>query len=105
MQPGRSFHELQAEVAGWAVATFGEAKGPQRCAAKLVNEALELLKNPDDIEEAADILIMLCSWLRDAGRSVDDLLSAAWAKHEKNKKREWERDINGLYQHKERPHG
>lgn len=102
MQKEKGFHELQSEVSEWAVKTFGEAKGPQRCAAKLVNEALELLKNPDDIEEAADILIMLCSWLRDAGYSVDDLLAAAWAKHQKNKTRKWKRDIYGLYQHEGR---
>jgi len=92
MEPDKGFHALQAEVSEWAATTFGEGV-PQRSAAKLVNEALELLKNPGDIEEGADILIVLCSWLRDAGYSVDDLLAAAWPKHEKNKKREWKRDI------------
>lgn len=65
----------------------GVAYGALRHLAKEVQEAIE---NPHDIDEYADCFILLLDALRIAGFTTDYVFSAAEAKHEINKKREWQ---------------
>lgn len=93
--PGRveSLDLLQHEVNAWGRETFGESTNYAR-ACHLLEEAHELVHEPDDLEEMADIF-MLISQCAD-GR----LAEAVRAKLEKNKRRQWGTpDANGVVRH------
>lgn len=85
---------LRAEVISWANATFTLAN-PHSKAAHLEREAKELRAAPRDVEEMADVFILLCH-LSDG----HDLAAAVRAKLEKNKLRAWgEPDAEGVVEH------
>jgi len=76
---------------------------PQTCATKLALEAVELAQDPEDLDEAADVLIVLASWCEFSGNSFEDLLDAADNKMLVNAGRDWERQPDGTYQHTKEP--
>lgn len=85
---------LRDEVIAWANATFTKAS-PHSKAAHLEREAKELRRDPLDVEEMADVFILLCH-LSDGY----DLAGAVRAKLEKNKRRAWgEPDADGVVEH------
>lgn len=84
--------------APWFKATLQGAT-PQSCATKLVHEAEELQADPDSLAEAADVLIVLASWLTFTGHTMAELTAAASDKMLVNAARRWRRQPDGTYQH------
>ena len=70
-------------------------------ALKMAEEASELANDPDDLEEAADVLITMLGWLDAKGLTWSDLLSMAMIKMAINEERVWERREDGTWQHVE----
>ena len=67
--------ELQHEVCSWADATFGRPITARVCAKRLVMEAEELVRDPRNVEEAADCLILLLQWARNAHHPLNELVA------------------------------
>lgn len=95
---GRSF-ETSASIAGWADQTFGDAGSDARVVARANEEMAELLRAVTSgkpgaaiVEEAADVVIILC---RLAARNDSDLWEAVELKMAVNRKREWKTDGTG----------
>lgn len=88
---GHWFLEFCADQAAWSQKTFGSdsTRGPIGPLKHMLKEVQEALDNPTDIEEYADLLLLLMDSSRRAGFSPMSLLYAARAKMRKNKEREW----------------
>lgn len=87
---------LQKRVAAWSRATFPKATEAGRLK-HLEREVAELLADPSDGEEMADIVILL---LTQADRHGVDLLAAVEAKFAELQTREWgEPDEDGVIEH------
>jgi Protein of unknown function (DUF550) len=99
---GNQLHHFQDTIEEWSLKTFKE----QPVQAKLKHmhkEIVELIAEPSDLEEWADLLILMAMCLRMQNITFDDLMAAAWAKHQKNMMREWnEPDEDGVIQHKDK---
>lgn len=65
----------------------------------LKKEVQELLDNPDDKMEWADCMLLLLDAARRKGYSIDDLLSFCKEKLAINRKRTWEKQEDGVFQH------
>lgn len=95
--PVDTLETLAREATAWANATFQQATNQSR-ANHLVREAVELQKDPEDLEECADVFMLLCHIVQDPQRLVD----AVRAKLEKNKRRVWGvADAEGVVEHLE----
>lgn len=90
---------LQKEIADWAEEQFDKSTDPTATTCKMVEEVHELLNDSHSLEEAADIMIVMCFWLRVTGYTVDQLLEAVQTKHAINKQRKWIAIGNDLYKH------
>jgi hypothetical protein len=90
-------HQFWVEHAAWSQATFGWdwERGPIGALKHLSKEALEAAENVGDLEEYADCLLLLFDATRRAGFSLDELLTAAFLKLDKNKKRQWQKPTAG----------
>jgi Protein of unknown function (DUF550) len=66
---------------------------------KLAEEAQELVEDPDNTVEAADVLICLLGYLDSRGLLFVELLDAANDKMTINEKRQWARMPNGAWKH------
>jgi predicted house-cleaning noncanonical NTP pyrophosphatase (MazG superfamily) len=93
-----NYPELMHEIGAWAAVTFPDYS-VQGKLEHLEEEVLELMAQPDDLEEWADCFILLFDAARKKGLSHTDILSAIRAKHEKNKARKWAQSTNGVYHH------
>lgn len=96
--------ELIERHAKWSQKTFGsdDEKGPEGAARHLTDEAYrELNNNPYDVEEQADVFLLLLDVVRRSGGNFSDLLHAAIKKQNKNdSKRRWMyNDEKGHYEH------
>ncbi len=82
---------LQLEAFRWSSETFGSdaVRGPEAPLAHLRKEIDEVLADPTDIEEWADVLLLVLDGISRAGYSTDAVEHAAWAKLDKNRKRKW----------------
>jgi len=85
--------ETQRTISDWAEATFGPASSNVRVAARANEEMAELLRalsaddnNPEAVEEAADVVIVL---YRLASRMGTDLHEVIDKKMEINRRRTW----------------
>ena len=85
------FHTFWLEQAKWSREVFGpdHVRGPVGPLKHLAKEVEECLRDPNDLEEYADLLFLLCDATRRAGFCPEELFTAAFAKLEKNKAREW----------------
>lgn len=93
--PVETLDDLMEECTVWANATFPHASNQSR-ANHLVKEALELQETPDDMEEAADVFMLLGHIAQDPAR----LREAVRAKLEKNRQRKWGSvQPNGIVEH------
>lgn len=93
---------LVVDHARWSQATFGDDfdKGPEGPIQHLIEEAHELLENPQDRHEAADCFILLLDSYRRAGGNIYDLILAAEEKLEICKNRKWAKpDEKGISRH------
>lgn len=86
---------LAGVVWGWADSTF-----PHRTDAsmflKLYSEIGELVENPDDEEEVADIFIMLLDFAVRKGVNIEEVVMK---KLDINKQREWYQTPTGVMRH------
>lgn len=84
--------KLAAEQQKFSEATFGSirVRGPKASLEHLMKEAKEAWEKPCDIEEHADILLLLFDSRWRNGWTLRDLLNAAEAKLDKNKRRDWD---------------
>lgn len=86
--------KLWLDHAAWSQATFGSDKdrgpeGPLKHLQKEAAEVLEARTAEHALEELADCLLLLMDATRRSYFSLSDLVTAAQAKLEVNKKREW----------------
>ena len=66
----------------------------------LIKEANELLACPGDLVEMADLLILLLAITRMQNVTIEQLVEAAWAKHQINLARKWSLpDAEGICEH------
>ena len=74
----------------WSQQTFGKKKTYKACFAHMEREIDECRENPKDIEEYADILLLLFdAFYRGTGKGFDALVNAVSKKIKKNKNRKW----------------
>lgn len=83
--------DLCENLADWSRETFGsdEERGPIGPVKHLKKECDEVMANPTDREEYADMLILVIDASRRAGIMPMQLLELAEAKVKKNKSRKW----------------
>lgn len=93
------FTHFQKVHGEWSDKTFGK-RNPVAPLHHLKKEVEEVIKEPFDIEEYADCLLLLMDSARIAGFNMDDLYFAAHRKFAKNKQRKWGKpDENGVVEH------
>jgi hypothetical protein len=95
------FQSFWDRHAAWSRSAFGpDVRGPVGPLKHLQKEADEAFANPFDLEEKADILLLLIDATRTSGNTLSDLLTAAEEKLEKNRKRVWAKpDEHGCFEH------
>lgn len=92
----RSLESVMAECTAWADETFPAATLHSR-AVHLHREAAELLADPTDAEEMADVLMLLGHLASHAGVNLTEALTAKLAK---NRRRTWgQPDADGVVEH------
>lgn len=79
------------EQAEWSRATFGDdnERGPTGPLKHLRKEVDEVLKDPTDLVEYADLLFLVFDSTRRAGFTYDQLVEACFSKLKINKERKW----------------
>lgn len=94
---GIMYLDLVQDQAAWSEANFGstEERGPIGPLKHMAKEINELLENPTDPHEYADLLILLLDSSRRAGIDAIDLIAFALDKMELNKKRKWSKPVEG----------
>lgn len=94
-----SLNQCQNHIVSWANGAFPN-RTPKDVLLKLYEEIGELVKNPADSSESADVMILLLDFLHFYEISGDDLARAIFQKMEVNKHREWRVDQRtGIMQH------
>lgn len=85
------FEDLASDHAAWSQATFGSdsERGPVGPLRHLEKEAREAAENPTDRSEYADCFLLILDAARRAGIKPRELVKAAQAKLEVNKRRTW----------------
>lgn len=98
--PLDTLDSLAEEQVAFANATFGNgAERRASCWAHLAKEVAELRAAPNDVEEMADVFLLLAH-----GAQGLDLVGAVRAKLEKNRRRRWGvPDADGVVEHLEDP--
>jgi hypothetical protein len=97
-----SFRRLQKEAFEWSESQFGskEERGPEGPLNHLKKEIDEVLENQDDVEEWADVLLLVLDGMSRVGMSVNYVEDAAWDKLNINKRRKWSPpDADGVSEH------
>lgn len=91
---------LFKEIAEWRHKTFGFQKSIEPTIYHLQDEITEILKDPKDIYEYADAMMLLIDAAHISGYNYDELIQAVKEKFEICKKRKWgEPDENGVVHH------
>lgn len=91
--------KTQKNVYAWSRNTFKDSTMESNLD-HLRDELNEIVENPNDIEEWADVIMLYMNAASFAGHSMDDILVAVNEKLEKNKKRKWgEPDERGVVKH------
>lgn len=80
--------QLQDDVLTWANAVLPH-RTPKDLLLQLHEELIDMAKNPTDIKESGDVLILLVDFIHFYGVKTDKLLEAAEEKMEINKNRKW----------------
>lgn len=93
----QTLKELLKEINDWQDEIFTRAT-PQSAANHLLREAVELVKNPTDPMEMADVFLLIAAVAHLAGA---DLVQAVETKLWINRQRDWgEPDSEGVVEHK-----
>lgn len=94
-----TLHQHQRNIVSWANVVFPERE-PKDVLLKLNEEIGELIKNPVDPHEYADVMILLLDFAAFNGIDGNGLSAAITEKMEINKRRSWRIDRNtGIMQH------
>lgn len=99
----KKFEQFIKERNKFSGETFGSPE-ERDCMGPLYHlreEIDELIDNPNDTSEWADCLLLLLDAAWRKGHTFDELVGFAMAKLEVNKKRTWEKSVNGIYKHVE----
>ncbi len=88
MDKMEQFWDEQAE---WSRSVFGsdQIRGPQGPLKHLAKEVQEVLADPTDLEEYADLMFLVVDATRRADFTYQQLMDACFAKLVKNKSRKW----------------
>lgn len=88
---GIALTDLADQHAAWSQETFGSDKerGPEGPLKHMRKEIEEVLANPTDLQEYADLLLLLLDASRRAGIGPYSLIRAGQAKLKINKERTW----------------
>lgn len=96
---GQSLDGLAREIVEWQAVTFPSATA-ESSLIHLMREAHELAARPFDVEEAADVFLMLVSTVERAGHGIGGFTEAVAAKLAKNRLRTWKApDAHGVVEH------
>lgn len=85
-------HDLLAYLESqkaWSIETFGPGERTVGILNHIAEELGEVAQDPGDVSEWIDIVILALDGAWRAGHSPKEIADALWAKHEKNKAREW----------------
>ncbi len=84
------FAKFANEKAAWSKDTFGPGDRYSGVLSHIRSELLEVEKDPTDLEEWVDIILLAMdgAW-RSAGASGEDLVAMLVAKQAKNQQRNW----------------
>lgn len=81
--------QLQDSIEEWSDPTFGYNRPPSSSLHHMAEEVKELIKEPLDRMEYADVMMLLLDSARRAGIKADDLVDATYEKLAINKSRKW----------------
>jgi len=84
-----SIQKFQNELAEWSDGQFGFNRPPLPALRHMREEVDELIADPSDRMEFADVFILLIDSARRSGMTADELLRVAYQKLEINRKRTW----------------
>ena len=88
------------EIGQTSIDLFGNPTNPLPSLHHLQEEVKEVMKEPLDVTEYADCLILLMGAFKRIGGTAEQLVQAAIDKVEVNKKRKWGKaDENGVIKH------
>lgn len=92
----------QEQIHSWSLKTFGSKGGVESTFNHMVEEMREVLDDPTDIMEWADVLILYMDAAAHCGHTMETIREAVLEKHCINVNREWgEPDGNGVVRHVE----
>lgn len=93
---GEALDDLASSLSRWSQATFGtdQERGPIGPIKHLKKECDEVLADPTNREEYADLLILVLDASRRAGIKPLELIRASIKKMELNKTRQWGKPVN-----------
>ena len=91
-----TLNQLQINIVEWADEVFPR-RTPQSGFLKMYEELGEVLREPSNRHEWADVFIMLLDIAKTHG--VDDLTTAIQEKMEINRSRTWDENVLGVMQH------
>lgn len=89
-------------AAEWSIKTFPDQTIEGKLA-HLAKEVEEIQKDPDDLEEYGDAALLLFDSARFKGFSPVSVVQAMATKLERNKKRTWGKDEDGVHHHISEP--
>lgn len=75
----RSYNDLQRKISDWGLATFGETTLDHKFV-RMTEEMDEILDQPNDVAEWADLLMLVMHGAETQGISVDEILNAGYSK-------------------------
>ena len=96
----KNFQPLQDSITAWADSVFGKDRKPEMILQHLKKEIQELIEEPSNLEEYADVGILWLNAAAKAGYKVKDLYFAMAGKLMVNKSRKWGKpDENDVVEH------
>lgn len=96
----KDFQKLQDSIGEWSDGKFGSLD-PRGSIKHMRDEVSDLLSNPYDVENIADVGILFIESCRRAGFNMDEVYQAMDAKHKINVSRIWEKpDSLGVTKHR-----
>ncbi len=73
----------------WSRLNFGPGRRTKGIIAHIRKELKEIGRNPDDLEEWIDVVILGLDGAWRSGASIEEIVAMISAKQQKNEKREW----------------
>lgn len=96
----KKLNKFLSEQKKFSEKTFGKDYPLKSVLKHLGKEVKEVIANPDDMEEWADVFILLMDAMMRNNISFKKILKASNEKLKKNKKRQWKKGKDGVMHHK-----